>query len=512
VTVTSGLRAPEVVCIAASTGGPQAVGELLDALTDRPACPVLIIQHMPGTFTGRFAERLDRRSAHPVREAVSGAPLRAGEILVAPGDSHLRIRRRRVRLSHEPPIGGLRPRADLTFGDLATEYGPGATAIVLSGMGADGFDGAAAVVEAGGQVLTQDAASCTVDGMPARIRELGMATMVGTPGDLGAALERAWRAAPLGRSADPDPDAPRSAGLVGPAGPAGEDDRTAAARRARPDIGSATDVAAAGLVFALLRRHEGVDLRAFKAPQILRNLIAFARQNGYEVDEIVAPLDRDPWLRRALVDRLTINVTAFFRDPDRWSDLEELVIPSLGPTPRVWNPGCADGSETCSLAMLLLESGRRPRIWATDINGARVDDARAARYGDLALADLPDGPGASDRRATWFRRSGDAWAAVPELRSTITYERHEAIESPIDGPVPAPFDLVICRNVIIYLTPAGRDRLLARISAALADGGAVLLGSAERILRPEAFGFERIAPGLYRRRDAPPSGAPEAAP
>src|SRR5690242_7882509 len=110
---TTGLRAPDVVCIAASTGGPQAVGELLEALTVRPPCPVLVVQHLPEAFTGRFAERLRRRSHLEVVEAEAGAPLRGGQVLVAPGDAHLRIRRGRVRLSHEPPVGGLRPRADL---------------------------------------------------------------------------------------------------------------------------------------------------------------------------------------------------------------------------------------------------------------------------------------------------------------------------------------------------------------------------------------------------------------
>ena len=497
--MTVALRAPDVVCIAASTGGPQAVGALLDAFASPPPCPVLIIQHLPGSFTGRFADRLARRSPFDIHEAESGAPLRAGEILVAPGDAHLRVKHRRVRLSHELPVAGLRPRADLTLADLATEYGEGTTAVVLSGMGSDGFEGGLAVVAAGGQVLAQDGPSCTVDGMPARIRTEGLATLVGPPAVLGAALDRAWNrsaTAPAGgehpRAHDVGPDA------------SSPDERPGSRR-------PAAAAAPTAAVFAALRRLEDVDLRSFKAPPIQRNLTAFADQYGYDLDDLAVAVERSAELRRALLDRLTINVTTFFRDPQRWADVDHLVIPGLGPEPRVWNPGCADGSETCSLAMLLLESGRRPRIWATDVNAARIERARTGSYDDLAVVDVPEGPGdavgpdgtgARDRLDRWFRRDGEAWVVADQIRASINYEHHEAIDGPLEGPVPGPFDLIVCRNLIIYLTPEARDRLLHRAADLLTAGGSLLLGSAERILRPDRYGFTRIAPGLYRRDQA----------
>lgn len=483
---TATLRAPDVVCIAASTGGPQAVSELLGALTVRPPCPLLVVQHMPESFTARFADRLHRSSDLDVEEASSGAPLRAGQILVAPGDAHLRIRHGRVRLTDEPPVGGLRPRADLTMADLADTYGPGAMAVVLSGMGSDGFEGAVAVSGAGGQVLAQDARSCTVDGMPARIRSEGLADLVAPPAELGAALDRAWRsgdrpAVARRRSVDEVP-------------PAVVTNPGAAPRSTRGDA----DDAAIDRVFVLLRRLEAIDLRAFKRDQVVRNLRAFAEQGGYDLDDLGAALERFRPVREALLDRLTINVTSFFRDPDRWAELERLVIPDLGPAPRIWNPGCADGSETATLALLLLESGRTPRIWATDVNQARVAEARAARYGERAMADLAAviGP---DRRDRWFRRDGDGWRADVALRRATTFDRHDAVQGPFDAAARPPFDLVVCRNVIIYLTADGRDRLLGRIAGSLRDGGTVMLGNAERILRPERDDLHRVGPGLYRR-------------
>lgn len=483
------LRAPEVVCVAASTGGPQAIGAFLDALTAPPPCPVIIVQHMPGSFTGRFADRLDRRTRLCVREAVSGDALRGGEILVAPGHAHLRIRHRRVRSSDEAPVAGLRPRADLTLIDLAVEYGAGATAVILSGMGSDGFHGSLAVAEAGGQVLVQDTSSSSVDGMPARVRKGGLATLVGSPATPATALDAAWQTE-TERPIMPDDGGPATIAGEHRSHPPGTGPTTSIARHRR---GSSIDAATEQL-FAVLHRLELVDLHWFKPAQTRRNLATFADQRGYDLDDLIAALEHDAPLRQALMDRLTINVTSFFRDPDRWDDLTRLVIPHLGPTPRVWNPGCANGSETCSLAMLLVESGRRPHIWATDVNATRIEAAQIGIYEEVALDDIA-AAGAPHRWSRWFRPTGDRLSVTPDLRSHVHYERHDAL----NGPVDPPFDLVLCRNLIIYLTTDGRDRLISRIAGSQSPGGVVLLGSAERILRPEVFGLTRIAPGLYRR-------------
>ncbi len=482
------LRPPAVVCIAASTGGPQAIGAFLEQLTGAPPCPVLIVQHLPASFTGRFADRLAHRYELGIREARSGTLLRSGEIIVAPGDSHLRVRHRRVRLDHEPPIGGLRPRADLTLADLADEFGAGTTAVVLSGVGSDGVDGARAVRDAGGQVLVQDRASCIVDGMPARIRAARLASLTGPPGALAAALEDAWRS-------DRTRTAHRSRRTTRTSSDDAGPTRGAITRHARRGPEAATRV------FGVLQRREGIDLRSFKAPQLLRNLTAFATQHGWDLDLLSSELERHPELRQALLDRITINVTGFFRDRARWDDLAELVVPTLGPAPHIWNPGCADGSETCSIAMVVAESGRHPRIWATDVNRSRIRSARRGTYDDLAVSELPDGPHHLDRRARWFARHGDTWTIDPEIRSTIRYDQHDVIDGPATSPVRPPFQLVVCRNLMIYLNQAGRERLLDAITTSLELGGSLLLGGAERILRPETHGLERIAPGLYRRTE-----------
>lgn len=181
--------APRAVVIAASTGGPRALAHLLPALPARLGEGTLIVQHMPAGFTGSLAARLDRMSSLHVREAALGDQLEPGTALVAPGGSHLRIDgTRHARLTDEPPVGGLRPRADLTIADVAAGWGERTLLVVLTGMGRDGAQGARAVRAAGGRILCEAAESCTVYGMPRAVIEDGLADVVLPLGELAEAI------------------------------------------------------------------------------------------------------------------------------------------------------------------------------------------------------------------------------------------------------------------------------------------------------------------------------------
>jgi two-component system, chemotaxis family, protein-glutamate methylesterase/glutaminase len=181
--------APRAVVIAASTGGPRALAHLLPALPARLGEGTLIVQHMPAGFTGSLASRLDKMSPLRVREAVLGDALEPGTALVAPGGSHLRLDdARQARLTEEAPVGGLRPRADLTIADVAAAWGERTLLVVLTGMGRDGAQGARAVRAAGGRVICEAAESCTVYGMPRAVIEDGMADLVLPLGEMAEAI------------------------------------------------------------------------------------------------------------------------------------------------------------------------------------------------------------------------------------------------------------------------------------------------------------------------------------
>jgi len=171
----SGGRRP--VVIAASTGGPRALSRLLPELPSPIGEGVVIVQHMPAGFTASLAARLDRDSALSVREAAPGDALDPGTALIAPGGSHLRLELGRSVLSDADPIGGLRPRADLTIADVVEMWGERTLLVVLTGMGRDGAEGARAVREAGGRVLCEAAETCTVYGMPRAVVEDGLADL-----------------------------------------------------------------------------------------------------------------------------------------------------------------------------------------------------------------------------------------------------------------------------------------------------------------------------------------------
>lgn len=168
--------AASVVVIAASTGGPRALAELVPALPAPLGAGTLIVQHMPSGFTGALAERLDRTARLRVREASDGEPLDPGVALLAPGGAHLRLTTDGVaRLSDAPHVGGLRPRADLTIADAVRAFGERTVLVVLTGMGNDALEGAAEVRRSGGRVLIEAESSCAVYGMPRAVADADLA-------------------------------------------------------------------------------------------------------------------------------------------------------------------------------------------------------------------------------------------------------------------------------------------------------------------------------------------------
>ena len=179
-----------MVVIGASTGGPLALRELLANLPANFPGGILVVQHMPASFTGVLAARLNRQVRLSVREARDGDLLEAGLVLVAPGDYHLLVRPDgHVELSRGPEIGGNRPSVDVTMQSAAQVFGPRTRAVVLTGMGHDGTQGLVAVRSKGGTTFAQDAASCVVNGMPQRAVDAGVVDHIASPAGIARLLE-----------------------------------------------------------------------------------------------------------------------------------------------------------------------------------------------------------------------------------------------------------------------------------------------------------------------------------
>lgn len=170
---------PQVLVIACSTGGPDALCKVLESLPASFPLPVLITQHMPPIFSAQLAQRLDRLSPLTVREAADGDAVVPGTVLLAPGDFHLRLVRDgvtvRARLDQEEKENFCRPAADPLFRSAAQVFGRGVLAVVLTGMGQDGLIGARAVADAGGFIMVQDQETSVVWGMPGAVAGAGLA-------------------------------------------------------------------------------------------------------------------------------------------------------------------------------------------------------------------------------------------------------------------------------------------------------------------------------------------------
>lgn len=238
-----------------------------------------------------------------------------------------------------------------------------------------------------------------------------------------------------------------------------------------------------------LRRRLAACLRAVRAPSLRK-----ARQ----------ALQEDPSLRRAARSALLIGVTSFFRDPQVFSVLASRVIPELarqgGPI-RAWSAGCSNGLELYSLAIVLAEFGLlgRCRLLGTDCRGDAVEQARAGRFEADALRAVH-----ADWADKYFTPAGGCFRVSDELRNTTEW-RCEDLLHPSGGDASpraagaggaGGFDLILCRNVAIYLKPAAADALWERLYAALRPGGVLVTGKAER---PALAGLQPLAPCVFRK-------------
>lgn len=195
------IEKPAVIAIGSSTGGPQALSEVLKNLGHGVTQPIVITQHMPPTFTAILAEHMNRYAGRPAAEAKDGEILQAGRIYVAPGGIHMLVEasgaQSVIRLSDTPPENSCKPAVDPMLRSLAEIYKKKLLTVILTGMGYDGLKGCKVVVAAGGTVLAQDQASSVVWGMPGAVAQAGICNAVLPLGQIGQAIGRVARGEPL---------------------------------------------------------------------------------------------------------------------------------------------------------------------------------------------------------------------------------------------------------------------------------------------------------------------------
>ncbi len=247
-----------------------------------------------------------------------------------------------------------------------------------------------------------------------------------------------------------------------------------------------------------LKGRTGIDLTSYKSVQMKRRLRSLMESLGLtSFQDYITFLEKDPVAFDQFLKRLTINVSDFFRNPERFSDLEKVILPRLLSEREqlgVWSAGCANGSEPYTLAMIL--HGLRPatfsqhRILATDIDKGSLAQAKAGIYTQSEIKGVEP-----RERERYFRRHAENWQGQDFLRSKVQFKQHNLLTDPF----PQDLDLILCRNVVIYFTQEAKDQLYPRLRAALRPGGVLMVGGTEPILRYGDFGLQQLGPGFYRR-------------
>jgi chemotaxis protein methyltransferase CheR len=246
-----------------------------------------------------------------------------------------------------------------------------------------------------------------------------------------------------------------------------------------------------------VRRLAQVDLLQYKRGQMERRIRSFAQRYGaVGLSDYLATLQTDEGALAGFLDRITINVSQLWRNPEQWAVLAERVLPELAADGKIraWSAGCSYGAEAFTLAALCrtISPGGRLDIHGTDIDPRMVERARAGRF---SLDDARTAP--PDQLTRWFRREGEEWVAVPELRVLPRFEVGDLLR--MQFPLAA-YDLVLCRNTVIYFTEPVRDALHERLAGALRPGGYLVVGSTERVSGASDLGLDPVVPFVYRKR------------
>lgn len=240
----------------------------------------------------------------------------------------------------------------------------------------------------------------------------------------------------------------------------------------------------------------GIDLNLYKH-QIHRRVHMFMRRwNINSYDEFLRILKSDKDKYKAFLDYLTINVSEFFRNPERFEILEKEVIPLVMRSDRsikAWSAGCATGEEPYSLAIIFedLKIKKQPLILATDIDQSALDKARQGRYDVKQLQNVTP-----QRLEKYFLKKGEnLYEIAPSIKERVEFKKHDLLNDPFDKD----FDLILCRNVVIYFEKEVKEKLYHKFKEALRIGGVLMVGNTEQIFGYREIGFRSIKPFFYQR-------------
>lgn len=240
----------------------------------------------------------------------------------------------------------------------------------------------------------------------------------------------------------------------------------------------------------------GIDLTLYKEAQMKRRLTTLRTKLGYtSFDAYYAAIAKDKKLLYEFLDRMTINVSEFWRNPNRWEVLMNRFIPEMAAVNKrlkIWSAACSTGEEPYTLAMIMKEKGLLPgsTILASDLDENVLEKARQGVYMDRSIRDVPPA-----YMRTYFREEASLFHIAPELKNHIQFKKQDLLADTFDSG----YDLIVCRNVMIYFTEEAKSRLYHKFSAALKPGGLLFVGSTEQIFTPSRYQLELADTFFYRK-------------
>ncbi len=463
------------VGIGASAGGLEALETFFGACPPDTGIAFVLVPHLDPDHSSLMTEILQRCTAMTVSEAVHQERVEPNHVYIIPPSSEMAIVGGVLQLSTPVLARGHRRLIDSFLRSLAADKGARAMGVILSGTGSDGTLGLRAILAAGGACIVQDPANAKFDGMPQNAISAGYATHILRVDQIPAMLQKV--------ASGPTP--PSSVPAVVP-------------EQARRGISQ---------ILLQLRSIIGHDFTLYKKSTMGRRIQNRMAARCIEDESAYAGLLReDPLEASLLFQELLINVTSFFRDPEAFVALKQILLPVLlarEPTRaafRVWVAGCSTGEEAYSIAIVLRElqdelrargAGElQTKIYATDLDDDAIAVARVGHYSvDIARDILPE------RLQTFFSADDSGYRIKPEIRNMVVFAVHDVIQDP-------PFvniDLLSCRNLLIYFEAELQNRLVYSFHFALKPDGILFLSTSESLEKQgDWFGVINDKWKLYR--------------
>ena len=468
-----------VVGIGASAGGLRPLQELFSSLPCDTGCSFIVVQHLSPDFDSVMDTLLSRHTKMPIRVIKAGMRLEPNTVYLNPPRMNAEIYGGEFVLSLFD-LDSLRLPINVLFQSIGRELGRQSVSVVLSGTGSDGAKGTKSVNEWGGLTVVQSVASAEFDGMPKNSIATGVVDYVLNPTEI-AKLLCDHAKSPVSLKDD------RS-----------EEDEAA-------DLDGMNDIQ---VIFSLLSKEHGIDFSHYKPGTVARRIdrrLQLSRYGG--LSHYAEVLRSDPKELSLLYHDLLIGVTSFFRDPDSFESLKLELMPAVQVATeedplRIWCAGCASGEEAYSLAIMVYEMfgeiGQLAhfKVFATDVHDRTLETATRGVYPTEVLGTLTD-----EQRTKFFATSGEnRYRVLPRLRNHLVFAKQNVVSDP-------PFtkmDLVICRNLLIYLQDDAQAAAISGFSYAMKKGGLLMLGPSETLGRL-ADGFEAIDKTwrLFRRNEQP---------